>query len=132
MRPQGRLFFGSKWTSMGEEVMEMDRQKEAAATLNSDGTAKRTRQVEYAGKINLYEEDKIAKKHHPTSQDWYGVTKTEDRMVCAICNDEQEKKGILAIHGDNMTELIWKCGCGNFIVSRTYGIQSLKPEWLNG
>lgn len=78
---------------------------------------------QYIGKANLYEEDKISFDCDLHIQDWYGVKQGKEKLVCAKCGGTHESKGIVAIHGNQMLELIYICECGNIMVSRTYGIK---------
>lgn|GEM_PF-2638723 len=80
--------------------------------------------MDYVGKINLYETEKIRLDRNGRPQDWYGMKQCGEKLNCVQCNGAHKSKGIAVVHGDQMLELIYQCGCGNIMISRTYGLVS--------
>lgn len=76
----------------------------------------------YEGIPNYYDADKVTKMTgNGARQEWFGVKEKEKHLVCAGCNGTHKVEKVLAIHGADYKELVWRCGCGGYIVSITYG-----------
>lgn len=83
----------------------------------------------YEGMINYYDTDKITRTTgNGTRQEWFGVKEKEKHLVCAGCDGTRKAERVMAIHGANYTELVWRCGCGRHIVSITYVTENIPAE----
>jgi len=69
----------------------------------------------------LYDAEKLTRfVGDGVRQEWYGVKETEKGLACAGCNAIDKAEKLLTIHGAACKEIIWRCRCGNYIVSITH------------
>lgn len=76
----------------------------------------------HEGMPNYYDADKISRTTgNGARQEWFGVKEKGKSLVCAACDGTHKARRVLAIHGAGYKELIWRCECGNYLISVTYG-----------